>query len=134
MLVKELMTTDLMIIKRNESVKKAQNIFENNSFRHLPIVEDGRVLGVISDRDINRSIAISATVSEMCGVEMDDELKVESIMTKDFLSIAPDDKLKEAGRIMMERKIGCLPVVDNGRLVGIITETDILKKFVEMCD
>lgn len=134
MLVKELMTTDLMIIKRNESVKKAQNIFENNSFRHLPIVEDGRVLGVISDRDINRSIAISATVSEMCGVEMDDDLKVESIMTKNFISIGPDDNLKEAGRIMMERKIGCLPVIKNEKLVGIITETDILKRFIEMCD
>lgn len=133
MLVKDHMTTDLMVLKRTETVKKAQNIFENNSFRHLPIVEEGHVLGIISDRDINRSIAISASVSDMCGIEMDADLKVESIMTKDYLSIAPDAPLKEAGRIMMERKIGCLPVIEKDKLVGIITETDILKKFIEMC-
>ena len=134
MKVRNFMTADPVVISHNDPIREAKRLLDEHQFRHLPIVNDGRVIGILSDRDINRSLAVAEAVSSVCGVETDAELRIKDIMTENPMCLHPDDPLKHAAKIMLDKKIGCLPVVDNGSLVGIITGTDILKVFVEMTE
>ncbi|MEW6200746.1 MAG: CBS domain-containing protein [bacterium] len=134
MRVKDYMTNNIVVIERDKPVSEAKRLLDENHFRHLPVVDDGKVVGIVSDRDINRTLAIAESVRTVCGVETDKDMKIEDIMTGDFLSIGGDESLRNAAKIMAERKIGCLPVVEDDRLVGIITETDIMRVFAEVAD
>lgn len=100
--------------------------------RHMPVVEDGKVVGVLSQRDLFRSALIAAlgfgrkTTSTLIKT-----IRVKEVMSQNVITIAPDVSVKEAARVMIEKKIGCLPVVESDELVGLITETDILRYVTE---
>ena len=134
MKVKKFMTANPVVVEQNQSIREAKRLLDEHGFRHLPITDNGRVVGILSDRDIVRSVAITESVKTICGIEGDNDVLIQDIMGEHLLCLTPDDNVKDAARIMSQRKIGSLPVVDNGKLVGIITETDILKAFTEMLD
>ena len=134
MKVKNFMTADPVTVDQCKPIREAKRLLDKHRFRHLPIVDGDKVVGVLSDRDIIRSFAISESVMSFSGVDTKDEVIIRDIMADSVMYITSDDNLKDAARIMVSKKIGCLPVVDNGGLVGIITETDILKVFVEMTE
>jgi acetoin utilization protein AcuB len=102
--------------------------------RHLPVVgADGLLVGIVTDRDI-RQIAFSPAVRARLGdvADLADRVTVDEIMTAPVVTVSRFDDLAEAARIMSERKIGALPVVLQGRVVGILTELDVLRAFAEM--
>lgn len=134
MKVRDFMTMDPVVIEQCKSVSEAKRLLDLHYFRHLPIVSDGKIVGILSDRDVHRSLAVAESVKTICGVDADGELQIAEIMTANPICLHPDDPLKHAAKIMVDRKIGCLPVCDEDRLLGIITETDILKVFVEMTE
>jgi CBS domain-containing protein len=130
--VRDLMTQNPTTLDRNETLDLAESIMNLGRVRHMPVVEDGKVIGILSQRDLFRSALITSLGfgRKTTGALMK-TIKIKEIMTEKVVTISPDASVKEAARQMMEKKIGCLPVLEGDRLVGIVTETDMLQYVVE---
>jgi CBS domain-containing protein len=127
--VEDEMTRDVKTMHRNDSLSVADELMKLGGFRHVVVVEDDSdaVAGVVSHRDIfYGALAWSTGQGEMAHQKVLDALPAKQVMCTDVTTVAPDAPLAEAARIMFEEKLGCLPVVRNQRLVGIITEGDFL--------
>ena len=125
--VKDLMTTKVSTLGRNDTLDLADNVMALERIRHLPVLDEQRVVGVVSQRDLFRSaLAVALGYGERAQATLLKTIRVKEVMSEPAITIAPEATIKEAARLMIERKIGCLPVIDGGRLVGIVTETDIL--------
>ncbi|MCL2482971.1 MAG: CBS domain-containing protein [Propionibacteriaceae bacterium] len=133
MYVKTRMTATPFTVTPQNTVPEATAMMKDHSVRHLPVVTDNRVVGVVSASDIAKaspSPATSLSASEV--TYLLSKLKVASIMTRDPVTISPDALLEEAAIAMRDRKVEMLPVVENGELVGVITESAILDAFIEL--
>lgn len=122
------MLTEMVTLGVDDELSLASDIMNLARIRHLPIMEGDRLAGIISQRDLFKASLASAMGYDYA--ETREYLKTVSIreaMVKDVITIHPDARAREAIRIMLEKKIGCLPVVEEGRLVGLITETDLLR-------
>jgi acetoin utilization protein AcuB len=123
MQVRDVMVKRVVTIGNKETAKRAWELMRDHHFRHLPVVdEQRRVVGIVSDRDL-RPVLLSASL---------DELRVEEIMTEEPMTIDPEASVMEAARLMVDQKIGALPVVSGDELAGIVTETDLLSILVEL--
>jgi len=133
MKVKEIMTVNVSSLRIDEELSLADNIMKLGRIRHLPIVNGEKVVGIISQRDLFKaSLGSAMGFGEEVRRDFLETVIVKDIMTKEVTTISSEVDIKEAGRIMLEKKIGCLPVVEDDKLVGLITETDILRHFVSM--
>jgi CBS domain-containing protein len=131
MKVRELMTGALVTVGPDTPVYDARRTMLEKRIRHLLVTEEGRLLGILTDRDIRLNLpspATSLSVWEMNYLLA--RLTVGEAMTTGVVIVGPDRDAKDAARLMLEHRIGALPVVDEGHLIGIITETDILRAFV----
>jgi acetoin utilization protein AcuB len=133
-LVSERMSTRPVTITAGTTITEALRIMRQSRVRRLPVLDDeGRMVGIVSEKDLlyaSPSPATSLSIYEMH--DMLTRLKVSELMTKDVITVSPDDLLEDAARIMVDRVIGGLPVLQDGNLVGIITQTDIFKAFMEL--
>jgi acetoin utilization protein AcuB len=120
--VRDVMATDLVTVRPHETARHAYRLMRDNRFRHLPVVEDGRLVGVLSDRDL-RPVLLSPSLARA---------RVRELMSEDLTTVTPDAPVEEAASLLVVKKIGCLPVVTDGGLVGIVTETDLLAVLVEL--
>jgi acetoin utilization protein AcuB len=120
-------------VDENDSMKKAMDLLREHEIRHLPVLKDGeKLVGIVSERDIKQASPSPATALEIREIYyLLDKVKVRQIMTRRPYTISSTAPVEEAALIMREKKIGCLPVVEEGKLVGILTETDILDAFIE---
>lgn len=133
MLVKQRMTANPFTATPGESIPDAQATMDRHTVRHLPVVEDGTVVGVISENDIAAALPSKATtLSAGEATYLVSRLTVATVMSRPALTIGPDALLEEAAVIMRDRKIEMLPVVEDGRLIGVITESDILDSFIDL--
>mgnify|MGYP001816748385 CR=1 FL=1 len=134
MLVRERMSTQPVTIRADVTITKALQIMRENEVRRLPVLdEEGHLVGIVSEKDLlyaSPSPATSLSIYEMHYLLS--RLRVTELMTADPVTVSPDTPLEEAARIMADNKIGGLPVMEGDQLVGIITETDIFKVFLEM--
>jgi len=125
----------ILTVQRGESVERAQTMMAVNNIRHLPVLDGARLVGILSERDI-RGVLIPQNLSgpkkNKNAFYLSRDVKVEEAMTADPLWVEPGSDIEEAARLLVTNKIGCLPVVEGGRVVGIITETDILWVFCEI--
>jgi CBS domain-containing protein len=128
MTVRELMSANVATVARKDTVEVADGVMTLGRIRHLPVLEGAEVVGILSQRDLFRS-ALGAAMA--FGVQRPQEvmrlLEVGDVMTTPAVTIGPEAPVQEAARAMEEGRIGCLPVVEKGRLVGILTDTDILR-------
>lgn len=120
-------------VDEEDSMKKAMELLKERGIRHLPVLKDGvKLVGIVSERDIKQASPSSATALEIREIYyLLDKVKVKQIMTRRPYTISSSAPIEEGALIMREKKIGCLPVVDEGKLVGILTESDILDAFIE---
>ena len=134
MLVGERMTRDPVVIRDDTPIDEAMKIMRDNKIRRLPVLNNkGALVGIISERDLlyaSPSPATSLSIHELHYLMS--KIKVAGVMTKEVITVTEDTPLEEAARIMADNKIGGLPVVSDGELVGIITETDLFKIFLEL--
>jgi len=126
--VSKIMATDVVALDRNASLGSARDIMDQRRLRHFPVVENGNVVGVVSQRDLFRaSLASTLGYEERTKKAFLDNLSIKGIMSDPPITVTADTRISEAARLMVEKKVGCLPVVDGKRLVGLVTETDFLK-------
>lgn len=133
MLVKERMTSPVIKITPDTSVQDALELMRENKIRRLPVVERGKLVGIVTERDLlyaTPSPATTLSIQEMHYVLS--KLPVREVMSSPVITVTEDTPLEEAARLMADKKIGGLPVVRDGEVVGIITESDIFKVFMEM--
>jgi acetoin utilization protein AcuB len=134
MQVKDRMIPDPVAVTEETSFEDALHLMKEKNIRRLPVAsKDGHLVGIVADKDLSSaspSAATSLSVYEMHYLLF--KLKVKDVMTKRVVTVGDDCPIEEAARIMVDHKIGCLPIVKDGRLAGIITETDIFKTFVEI--
>ena len=123
-----LMTRDVTTLDRNDTMDVAADLMAVRRIRHLPITDGGRVVGVVSERDLFRQgLAGALGYGSKARRMLLRALAVKEVMSEPAVTLAPDASVREAARLMLERRIGCLPVVDAGVLVGLVTETDLLR-------
>lgn len=129
MLVKEIMTQTVVTVTPEDSLRRADELMMRGRFRHLPVVKEGRVVGIISDRDIRVPLFLEPRDDVL---QLMAERSVSQIMRHPVMTASPGMAVEQAAAIMHEKKIGCLPVVEGERLVGIVTESDIFRIFVQV--
>jgi acetoin utilization protein AcuB len=134
MLVRERMTHPVITIRPDTPIHDALNLMRVEKIRRLPVVDKrGRLIGMVSERDLLLASPSDATSLSIWEVNyLLSKLKVEKMMTKQVITVSEDTPLEEAARIMADNKIGGLPVIRNSKIVGIITETDLFKIFLEL--
>ncbi len=126
--VSKIMVTDVVALDRNASLGSAKDIMDQRRLRHFPVVENGNVVGVVSQRDLFRaSLASMLGYEERTKKAFLDNLSIKGIMSDPPITVTADTGVSEAARLMVEKKVGCLPVVDGNRLIGLVTDTDFLK-------
>jgi CBS domain-containing protein len=131
--VKEVMTKEVSTLGRNDTLDIADNLMTLERIRHLPVLDEGRVVGVVSQRDLFRSaLAAALGYGEKGQTMLLRTIRVKEVMHEPAITVSPEATAKEATRLMLEHKIGCLPVVEGRTLVGILTETDILRYLVSL--
>lgn len=135
MRVSELMSRDVKTIGASESCQDAVTVMSRGGLRHLPVVDrDARLAGIVTDRDLRHRLFTPWVFRAIGTVSVESLLKdtaVREVMSSPVVTARPDDELATAAGLMVERKVGSLPVVDDGRVVGIITETDLLRQIVK---
>lgn len=121
MMVEQIMQTDLVTVTPETALAEALRLTRQRGIRHLLVVDDGALVGIVSDRDLKRAMASDDRL---------DRVTAADIMTRDVLTASPNFTVEEAARIMVREKISALPVALSGCLLGIVTETDVLVLFV----
>ena len=128
MLVRDVMTSDPITIRPQGDPRAALGLCKSGRFRRLPVVDgEGHVVGIVTRGMLERFLATAPPPTIQAR-----QHGITQVMAAPVITVSPDDPMEEAARLMVTRQIGSLPVVDHGRLVGIITETDIFKEFVEI--
>lgn len=134
MTVRELMTGAVISAPPGTPMLEARSLMTKERIRHLPVTEPGgKLLGIITDRDIRLNLpsrAISLSVWEIN--HLLSKLTVAEVMTKAVITVGPDRPARDAAQLMVDHQIGALPVEDGGRLIGIVTETDMLRAFIRL--
>lgn len=127
----EIMNRTLVTVDTHASLRQAQRILDRHNIRHLFVMDGKRLVGIVTDRDLRKAAPSSKsplTTSER--EEFMDELKVVEVMLRKLITASSSTTVREAAKVMVREKIGCLPVVDGKTLVGIVTETDLLEILV----
>ncbi len=135
MYVRDLMQAEVVTLNSSDSLGLADDIMRLGRIRHMPVVDEERVVGIISQRDLFRA-AISSVLEFRPASEREwlAQIRVTEIMNAPVQTISPDASIQTAVRQMVDQRIGCLPVVENEELVGLLSETDCMRYLVRLLD
>jgi CBS domain-containing membrane protein len=126
--VKEIMMGNPVTLKPEDTLDLANDIISLGRIRHIPVVEDGRLIGLLSERDL-----IGAAATKIFGLKQKHKsallktVLIKDVMKKKVITIKSNTPIKDAAHLMADKKIGCVPVIESGTLVGLLTTTDILR-------
>lgn len=133
MTIDEIMSREVKVVTPDTALMEIQERFHEHGFRHLLVVEDEHLVGVISDRDVLRAVSpFLDTLSEEPRDVKTLTRPAREVMHADPITVRPGTPIEEAGKLLLERSISCLPVItENGAIVGIVTSKDILRHYIE---
>jgi acetoin utilization protein AcuB len=133
MFVGERMSRPVISVSPDEAINDVLAMFRKEHIRRAPVMKDGKLVGIVSERDLLNASPSSVTTLSVWEMNyLISKVKIKNVMTKKVITVSKDTPIEEAARIMADKKIGGLPVVDNGKVVGMITETDLFKIFLEL--
>lgn len=135
MLVKDFMTGEVTSLQETDTLLDAAMVFVRSSFRHLPVLRGKKVVGIITERDVKQFAPslLSRTTAEEYNQIME-TTPISRVMTKNPTTVRPEQPIFDAAQILHNRRVGCLPVVKNDELVGIVTTTDLLGLLIRMME
>ncbi|MGH7809801.1 MAG: CBS domain-containing protein [Candidatus Binatia bacterium] len=126
--VREIMMGSPVTLKPDDTLALANDVISLGRIRHIPVVEDGKLRGMLTERDL-----MGAAATQIFGLKQSSKtallksVLIRDVMKKRVVTVAPDTPIKDAAHLLADKKIGCLPVVSEGTLVGLVTTTDILR-------
>ncbi|MBW2281850.1 MAG: CBS domain-containing protein [Deltaproteobacteria bacterium] len=127
--VKDIMVREVATLKRNDELSLADDVMRLGRIRHLPVVDEdtGQLVGIVSQRDLFRGALVRAFgYGENAQRRVMKTIPVKEVMTTEPVTTTPDTALRDAARLMLDKKIGCLPVLEGDKLAGILTEADFV--------
>ena len=129
--VRDIMTKEVATLELNDKLRIADDVMKLGRIRHMPVQdEEQAIVGIVSQRDLFRgALARCIGYGEHAQQKLLDQLAVKEVMSGNVATINPYAPLQQAARLMLERKIGCVVVTEEGRLVGILTESDFVKMY-----
>ncbi|WP_338864278.1 CBS domain-containing protein [Myxococcus stipitatus] len=128
--VGDLMTRDVITLEESDDLVRVDDLLKLNHIRHLPVVRDGRLVGLVSHRDLIRALS-----RQLASSNASEPIAVTSIMSRDVEAVRPDLSVRDGIYKLLDHRFGCLPVVDGDRrLVGIITEADFMRMAARLLD
>ncbi|MGH3148201.1 MAG: CBS and ACT domain-containing protein, partial [Rubrobacter sp.] len=125
--VNDSMTREVVTLSPQDTAKAALALCRERRIRHLPVLEGGVLVGIVSDRDLRSAAPALGDTDRAAALA---EIRVGEVMASQVVTVAPDDPIEQAANTMRERRIGCLPVVEGGGLVGIVTASDVMDALV----
>jgi CBS domain-containing protein len=126
--VREIMMGSPVTLKPDDTLALANDVISLGRIRHIPVVENGKLRGMLTERDL-----MGAAATQIFGLKQSSKtallksVLIRDVMKKRVVTVAPDTPIKDAAHLLADKKIGCLPVVSEGTLVGLVTTTDILR-------
>lgn len=134
--ISELMTSPVYSLRETDTLQNARVLMDQKRIRHVPITTGNNVFkGLITNRDVlANTISHLADIDQATQNEIDAGIPLQEIMRTDVRTVSPEDTVKEAANILYNNKYGCLPVVDNEKLVGIVTEADFLQLTIQLLE
>ena len=133
MFVGERMSRPVIAVTPEDSINEILAMFRNEHIRRAPVMKEGKLVGIVSERDLLNASPSSATTLSVWELNyLISKVKVKNVMTKKVITVDADTPIEEAAKIMADKKIGGLPVVSAGKVVGMITETDLFKILLEL--
>jgi len=133
MYVSDWMTKKVIILYPTDYLSDALSMMKQHGIKHLPVLKDGKLLGIISDRDIKEYSPSKATTLDIYELHyLLAKTRIKDVMKAKVITTGPDTPVEEAAMIMLDRNIGCLPVLEKGQLVGIISDKDIFRALVDI--
>jgi CBS domain-containing protein len=127
-LVSDIMTKNVVSVSDDQTLADLRENMRNMRFRHTPVTDEGRLVGLVTERDLLRMSTSSLLPYRESDTFLQQQFHARDVMTKDVATVSPSTTLKRAGEQMLEKRIGCLPVVDEkNMLVGIVTTSDFLR-------
>jgi acetoin utilization protein AcuB len=125
--VKDSMAREVTTLSPGDTAADALALCRERRIRHLPVLEDGRLVGIVSDRDLRSATPAFGDPARSAALS---EVRVGDVMAREVVTADPDDPIDEAANTMRERRINCLPVLEGGELVGIVTSSDVMESLV----
>jgi acetoin utilization protein AcuB len=132
MLVRSRMTRDVVTATPATTLFEALALMHERRIRHLPVLADDRLVGIVTDRDLRTLVPAPGTIPEAESRRLLEERHLAEVMVRDVVTVLQDTPVEEAAKLMHRHRIGALPVVSGERLVGILTASDLLRAFVEL--
>lgn len=131
--VKDWMTRPVVTIRDDASVRAAIGVMKTRKIRHLPVVNtQDRLVGIVTDRDLRQMLFDPTVQEQLRDVARITERPIREVMTWGVVAVTPESGIRQAARIMYEEKIGAVPVIEGRRVVGMLTERDVLRAFAAM--
>jgi CBS domain-containing protein len=127
--VRDLMTREVATLRPEDKLQVANDVMRLGRIRHMPVVDqDGKLVGIVSQRDLFHSALLKVLSGNASASNtVFEAVVVEETMQRGVVTVGPDLPLRDAARLMIERRIGCLVVVENGAIAGILTESDFVR-------
>ncbi len=131
--VREIMMGSPVTLKPDDTLDLANNVISLGRIRHIPVVADGRLVGLLSERDL-----MGAAANQIFGLKQKSKsallksVLIKDVMKRRVVTVGPDTPIKDAAHLMADKKIGCVPVLSDGSLIGLVTTTDILRYVEEL--
>jgi len=127
LLVRDSMSREIVTLSPDETAATALAVCRERRIRHLPVLQAGKLVGIVSDRDLRSSTPALGDLSRAAALQ---EILVQDVMASEVVTALPDDPIEQAANAMRERRIGCLPVLEGDELVGIVTASDVMGALV----
>lgn len=131
MKVSERMIRNVVTVSPGTTLSEALSIVREKKIRHLPVVDGGKLVGIVTDRDLKKVSASDATALSVWELNyLLERVKIGDFMTHPVMTVSSEATIDEAAELMLAHRIGCVPIVENGKIVGILTETDLVETLV----
>ena len=132
--ISKIMSKDIIALRRNDDLETAERLFKRHNIRHIPVVAGDVIIGMLSYTDLLRISFAEAVYDDEEDIDSTvyNMFTIEQVMAKNMVTVRSDQSIREVAEILAEKEFHALPVVDNGKLVGIVTTTDLMKYLLEL--
>jgi CBS domain-containing protein len=129
--ISKIMTEDIITVNKTQSIKEVSDIIKDKNIRHVPVVSGEKIIGMLSKVDLQKISFVNTVDSDDLTTALYDGLNIEQVMTKDVKVVQKSDTIYEVASILSKNEFHSLPVVEQDKLVGIVTTTDLIKYLVD---